>query len=178
MAHFNHPRELSTSALEKAVSRIRNTGTQIRTQSPLLNHINASAKVWSEMWTRQVKLGMIPYYMFIARDTGAQEYFCVSLAKSWDIYRRAYNKVSGIARRVRGPSMSCTAGKIRVCGVSEVMGEKVFVLEFIQGRNADWVTRPFFAKYNADANWIDDLEPAFGKKEFFYEPELSEMLLD
>lgn len=178
MAHFNHPRELSTMAVEQAIKRIRNTGAQIRTQSPLLNHINANPKVWAEMWSRQANLGMIPYYMFVARDTGAQEYFGVSLSRAWDVYRRAFNKVSGLARTVRGPSMSCTPGKIRICGVTEIMGEKVFVLEFIQGRNPDWVARPFFAKYNPDAQWINDLEPAFGKQEFFFEPELAEMLLD
>jgi len=31
------------------------------------------------MWKEQVRLGMVPYYMFIARDTGAQEFFAVSL---------------------------------------------------------------------------------------------------
>jgi KamA family protein len=178
MAHFNHPRELSTEAVKKATERILSTGAQIRTQSPLLNHINASPKIWSEMWKTQVQLGMIPYYMFIARDTGAQQYFGIPLVRAWDIFRRAYNKVSGISRTVRGPSMSCTAGKIRIAGVTEVLGEKVFVMEFIQGRNKEWTTRPFFAKYNPEALWIDDLKPAFGKKEFFYEEELAEMLLD
>lgn len=178
MAHFNHPTELSTPAVQEAVKRIRATGAQIRTQSPLLNHINASSMVWSEMWKKQVQMGMIPYYMFIARDTGAQEYFGVSLNRAWDIFRRAYTKVSGIARTVRGPSMSCTPGKVRVSGVTEINGEKVFALEFIQGRNSDWVNRPFFAKYDANALWMDDLKPAFGKKEFFFEEELAEMLLD
>jgi KamA family protein len=178
MAHFNHPRELSTDAVKDAITRIRNTGAQIRTQSPLLNHINASSKVWAQMWKEQVKQGLIPYYMFIARDTGAQDYFGVSLARSWDIFRRAYNKVSGIARTVRGPSMSCTPGKVRVSGITEINGEKVFVLEFIQGRNSEWVNRPFFAKYDPLAVWMDDLKPAFGKKEFFFSEELAEMLLD
>jgi KamA family protein len=178
MAHFNHPREMETQAVQDAIKRIRATGAQIRTQSPLLNHINASAQIWANMWKRQVSLGMIPYYMFIARDTGAQEYFSVSLSRAWDIFRKAYTKVSGIARTVRGPSMSCTPGKVRVAGVTEVQGQKVFVLEFIQGRNNDWVNRPFFAKFNPDAQWMDDLEPGFGKKEFFFEPELAEMLLD
>ncbi|TCO10748.1 KamA family protein [Natronoflexus pectinivorans] len=178
MAHFNHVRELETEAVQEAVRRIRATGAQIRTQSPLLNHINASSKVWSDMWTKQVKLGMIPYYMFVARDTGAQEYFGVSLTRAWDIFRNAYNKVSGIARTVRGPSMSCTPGKVKITGVTEIQGEKVFVLEFIQGRNREWVNRPFFAKYNPKALWMDDLEPAFGKKEFFFEEELAAMLLD
>lgn len=177
MAHFNHYRELETPALEKAVARIRATGAQIRTQSPLLNHINADSAVWSEMWRRQVKLGMIPYYMFIARDTGAQDYFGVSLARSWEIFREAYIKVSGISRTVRGPSMSCTPGKVRIVGVSEVKGEKVFVCEFIQGRNSDWVGRPFFAKYDRRALWMDDLKPAFGQEEFFFEEDLARMML-
>jgi KamA family protein len=177
MAHFNHYRELETPALEKAVARIRATGAQIRTQSPLLNHINADSACWSEMWRKQVKLGMIPYYMFIARDTGAQEYFGVSLARSWEIFREAYIKVSGIARTVRGPSMSCTPGKVRIVGVSEVKGEKVFVCEFIQGRNSDWVGRPFFAKYDRRALWMDDLKPAFGQEEFFFEEDLARMML-
>lgn len=178
MAHFNHPRELETEAVQEAIKKIRATGAQIRTQSPLLNHINASAQVWADMWKKQVGLGLIPYYMFIARDTGAQEYFGVSLHRAWDIFHRAYTRVSGIARTVRGPSMSCTPGKVRVCGITEIHGEKVFVLEFIQGRNSQWATRPFFAKYDPNALWMDDLQPAFGKSEFFFEEELAEMLLD
>ncbi len=178
MAHFNHPQELTTTAMNQAVERILQTGAQIRTQSPLLNHINASAKVWEVMWKKQVKLGMIPYYMFVARDTGAKEYFGVPLVRASDIFKRAYTKVSGIARTVRGPSMSCNAGKIRVVGVSEVKGEKIFVLEFIQGRNKQWVHEPFFAKYDPTAMWIDDLEPAFGSKEFFFDEELAQMMLE
>jgi KamA family protein len=177
MAHFNHYRELETPAVEKAVARIRQTGAQIRTQSPLLNHINADSEVWSKMWRKQVQLGMVPYYMFVARDTGAQEYFGVSLANAWEIFREAYINVSGISRTVRGPSMSCTPGKVRIIGVSEVKGEKVFVCEFIQGRNSDWVGRPFFAKYDPRALWMDDLKPAFGQEEFFFEEDLARSLL-
>jgi hypothetical protein len=44
----------------------------------------------------------------------------------------------------------------------------------IQGRNPDWVGRPFFAKYDPKARWMDDLKPAFGDK-FFFEEELTEM---
>jgi len=178
MAHFNHPKELSTEVVKQAIKKIRLTGAQIRTQSPLLNHINASPNIWAKMWQKQVDLGLIPYYMFIARDTGAKDYFGVPLSRSWDIFRRAYTKVSGIARTVRGPSMSCTPGKVRVVGITEINNEKVFVLEFIQGRNSNWVARPFFAKYDNEAMWLSDLKPAFGKKSFFYEDELAEMILD
>lgn len=175
MAHFNHYVELSTPVVQKAIKRIRSTGVQIRTQSPIFNNINADPDVWTIMWKEQVKQGLIPYYMFVARDTGAQHYFKIPLVKAWEIFRRAYENVSGLSRTVRGPSMSCGPGKIQILGVTEIQGEKVFVLRFLQGRNPDWVHRPFFAKYDEEASWIDDLKPAFGEKEFFFEQELRDI---
>src|SRR5690554_1340180 len=168
-AHFNHPVELSTDAVKRAIERIRNTGAQIRTQSPLLRHINDDPQVWAAMWKEQVNLGVIPYYMFVARDTGSKAFFDVPLEKAWNIFRKAYRNVSGVARTVRGPSMSANPGKIQILGVTEVQGEKVFVLRFIQCRNPNLVDIPFFAKYDKKATWLDELVPAFGEKEFFYE---------
>ncbi|MEA5081935.1 MAG: lysine 2,3-aminomutase [Dysgonamonadaceae bacterium] len=168
-AHFNHPVELSTPAVEQAIKRIRATGAQIRTQSPLMKHINDKSELWSEMWRKQVDLGCIPYYMFIARDTGSKRYFELPLEKCWNIFRNAYNKVSGLCRTVRGPSMSASPGKIQVLGVQEVEGEKVFVLRFLQGRNPAWVDIPFFAEYDPKATWFDQLKPAFGEEKFFFE---------
>lgn len=170
MAHFSHPRELSTPAVEVAIKRIRATGAQIRTQSPILRHINNSPQVWSEMWRRQVNLNCIPYYMFVPRDTGARHYFALPLLQTWEIWQQAYQNVSGICRTVRGPSMSCTPGKVQFVGPSDVNGEKVFVLRFLQGRNPDWVQRPFFARYDEKAVWMDELKPAFGDS-FFFEAE-------
>lgn len=175
MAHFNHPVELSTQAVQKAIARVRSTGAQIRTQSPIMRNINADASVWSEMWRKQVNLNCIPYYMFVARDTGAQHYFKVSLVEAWNIFRQAYQKVSGVCRTVRGPSMSATPGKVQVLGVSEVNGKKIMTLRFLQGRNPDWVAKPFFAEYDENAFWLDELKPAFGEKNFFFEPELKEI---
>jgi len=168
-AHFNHPVELSTEAVHKAIRHILSTGVQIRTQSPVLRHINDKPELWSEMWRKQVDLGCIPYYMFIARDTGSKAYFELPLEKCWEIFRKAYRNVSGLCRTVRGPSMSDHAGKIQVLGVQEVKGEKVFVLRFIQGRNPRWVHVPFFAKYDPKATWFNQLRPAFGEEKFFFE---------
>ena len=71
--------------------------------------------------------------------------------------------------------MSATPGKVLVSGVATVMGEEVLVLRFLQARNPDWVGRPFFAKYDPTATWLDDLEPAFGEAEFFFEEEHREL---
>ena len=169
MAHFTHPRELETPIVRRAIERIRGTGAVIRTQAPLVRHINDSANTWAEMWRTQVRLGLVPYYMFVERDTGPKGYFEVPLADAHDIFSRAFRQVSGLARTVRGPSMSATPGKVVVLGTQEVKGEKVFILSFLRGRHREWVGRPFFAKFDPRATWLDQLEPAFGERRFFFE---------
>jgi KamA family protein len=173
MAHFNHWRE-HTEVCERAVERIRATGAEIRTQGPLLAHINDDPDAWAALWRRQVRLGIIPYYMFVERDTGAHHYFKVPLVRAWEIYREGIQQVSGLARTARGPSMSAGPGKVEITGVAELAGAKVFVLRFLQARNPDWVHRPFFAQFDPEATWLDDLRPAFGEPEFFFESEYRE----
>lgn len=172
MAHFNHPRELEPQAVRDAIQLVRETGAEIRTQSPLLGRINDQPEIWADLWNEQVDLGCIPYYMFIARNTGAQDYFSVPLIKAWEIYQSASKQVSGLCRTARGPSMSTKPGKIQVMGPCEVAGEKVIALRFLQARNPDWVHRPFFAEYNDQAVWLNELKPAFGEERFFFEDEL------
>jgi KamA family protein len=176
MAHFNHWKELDTPFVRRAIGRIRSAGAEIRTQSPLVRHVNNSPGVWSRMWRMQVGLGCVPYYMFVARETGAQDYFEVPLVRCLEVFQKAIRNVSGLGRTVRGPVMSALPGKILVDGEAEIGGEKVFVLSFLQGRNPDWQGRPFFARRCDKAAWISGLKPAFGDKSFFYEKELEQML--
>jgi L-lysine 2,3-aminomutase len=164
MAHFSHPRELEPSLVAEAVRRIRSTGAVIRTQAPLIRSINDDPRIWADMWRMQMRMGMIPYYMFVERDTGPQGYFAVPLARGHEIFRDAYASVSGLCRTVRGPSMSATPGKVCIDGVVEIAGEKVFALHMIQARNPDLVGKPFFARYDPTAIWLSDLEPAFAPR--------------
>jgi KamA family protein len=175
MAHFNHWKEMETEAAIQAIKRVRDTGAEIRTQSPLLRHINNHPDIWTKMWRRQVALGCIPYYMFIERDTGAQHYFSVPLWEAFNTFRVAFTQVSGLSRTVRGPSMSAMPGKVAVEGVTEINDEKVFVLTFLQGRNPDWCKRPFFAKYDEKATWLNELIPALGEDKFFFQDEMDQM---
>jgi L-lysine 2,3-aminomutase len=166
MVHFAHPRELATPEAEAAIARIRSTGAIIRTQAPILRHVNDHPSVWADLWRGAVWRGMVPYYMFVARDTGASAYFDMPLARAHHIFRVAYSSVSGLARTVRGPVMSTTSGKVRVVGVQEVAGGPVFVLEFLQARDPSWVRRPFFARYDPRATWFDQLRPLHGAGAF------------
>ena len=178
MGHYNHYTEISTDVAKEAVKRIRNTGAEIRSQSPLVKNVNDDPNVWSTMWKEQVKLGIIPYYFFLERDTGSKHYFAIPLARALNIFREAFTQTSGLIRTVRGPSMSASPGKVAVEGIAEIHGEKVFVLNFLQGRNADWVKRPFFAKYDENATWLNELKPAFGEERFFFEEEFDNFLYE
>lgn len=167
MGHYTHPRELSTPVAQAAVRRITRTGAVLRCQAPLIRHINDDAETWATMWNTQVKLGAVPYYLFVERDTGPKRYFEVPLARAHRIFQDAYARVSGLGRTVRGPSMSAKPGKVLVDGVAEVEGRKVFVLRFLQGRDPSWTKRVFFARFDPEATWLHDLRPAFGDRFFF-----------
>jgi len=173
MAHYSHPRELETPTAADAVRRILETGAVVRCQAPLIRHVNDSVEAWSELWRRQIRLGAVPYYMFVERDTGPRHYFEVPLARGLRIFQDAYRQISGLGRTVHGPSMSATPGKVLVEGRATIHGEDVFVLKFLQGRDPSWVGRPFFAKFDPHATWLDDLRPAFGEREFFFESGLT-----
>ncbi|WP_327146884.1 KamA family radical SAM protein [Nocardia sp. NBC_01327] len=162
MAHFSHPRELQTTTAQRAIARVRDTGAVIRAQAPLVAHVNDDAQVWSRMWQLQVSSGVIPYYMFVERDTGARTYFEVPLARALQIYVAAISRVSGLARTARGPVMSAHIGKVVLDGAPTIHGEQVFSLRLLQARDPSLVGQQFFARYDPAACWFDDLEPALG----------------
>lgn len=189
MGHYSHPVELEPEIARQAIRRIRATGAQIRMQAPLIRHVNDDPAVWASLWRTGVGLGLIPYYMFVERDTGARNYFEVPLARAVQIYRDAFAQVSGLARSAQGPSMSAFPGKIRVLGIitlRDIMGsgmvdalgvaaaaihpdEPFFVCDFIQARDPALVRTMFFAAYDPDVAWFDQLRPAFGREKFDFE---------
>ncbi|HYE39340.1 MAG TPA: lysine 2,3-aminomutase [Ramlibacter sp.] len=174
MGHYSHAAELRPGIAQAAVKNIVGTGATLRMQGPLIRHINEDPASWAELWTTGVRLGAIPYYMFVERDTGPSEYFALPLARAHEIFQAAYSRVSGLARTVRGPSMSAFPGKVMIDGVVTINGEKLFALQFLQARNPDWVKRPFFARYDPNATWLNHLVPAFGKQKFFFETEMED----
>jgi hypothetical protein len=90
------------------------------------------------------------------------------------IFQDAYRQVSGLARTARGPSLSAFPGKVRILGISEIRGEKVFVLDMIQARRSEWVRRPFFARFDPRATWLSQLRPALGGS-FFFDEEIEDV---
>lgn len=158
MTHFSHPRELKTDIAQRALSRIRSTGAQIYAQAPLIARVNDSSDTWLEMWRAELAAGVVPYYMFVERDTGPYEYFKVPLARAVEIFQGAYRRLPGLARTVRGPAMSATPGKVAVDGVEETLRGRFFQLRMLQARNPELVGRPFRAHFDSGAGWLDDLK--------------------
>ena len=161
-------------------------------QGPLIRHVNDNPTAWATLWKTGVRLGIIPYYMFVERDTGARNYFEVPLVECYKIFKEAYASVSGLARSVRGPSMSAFPGKVCILGLvtlREILDSHVFetlraslgfdlrgdvdkplmVCDFLQARDPAWVKKPFFATLDDNAAWFDHLRPAFGKDRFYFE---------
>jgi KamA family protein len=160
MTHFSHPVELSTPLARQCIRRLRATGAEVRLQAPVVRHVNDSAAIWRELCSLGVQLGMVPYYMFVARDTGPRSYFELPLREAHQIYAESCRQLSGLARTLRGPIMSTTGGKVRVLGSASLAGQEVFVLDFLQARDPERVGCPFFAAMDPKAVWFDDLSPA------------------
>jgi L-lysine 2,3-aminomutase len=156
-AHYSAEVELSTDIAEQAIRRVLDAGAVIRTQAPVINHVNASADAWEGMLRRQLQLNMIPYYMFVERDTGARNYFELPLVQALDIYREATRRLTGLTHTLRGPVMSATPGKVHVNDVIELEGQRLFVLKMLQARDVANSHRVFFAEYDQTATWFDDL---------------------
>ena len=152
MCHFTHPKELYRSIVQVAMQRTRMTGAILRYEGPLVRHINDNPVTRQDMWKAQVRLGAVPYYMFVEWDTGPSQYFEVPLGRACDIFADAMANVSGVAKTVRGPSMSATPGKVHIIGVADLpRGQKAFVLQFLQARNPEWTQRAFFARFDPTA---------------------------
>jgi L-lysine 2,3-aminomutase len=159
MAHFNHPVELENEIVQQAIYNVRQTGAEIRTQSPILNHINNDSDAWARMWKMQVSLGMIPYYMFVERETGPYDYFSIPLARVFETYENAIRESGSFAKTLTGPVMSADKGKVHIMSIvtNPVDGIKYFMMQYVRHRDYKKTFRPFFMEFDEDATWVDQL---------------------
>jgi len=57
MAHYSHPRELSTAAARSALRRVIDTGAAVYCQSPVMTGVNDSVSAWVELLNAEVQMG-------------------------------------------------------------------------------------------------------------------------
>jgi L-lysine 2,3-aminomutase len=170
MLHLSHATELKTDAAQAALSRLASTGAVLRAQAPVVRHVNDDPDAWADLWQTEVRNGVVPYYMFVERDTGARKYYGLPLTRAVDIYRGALQRVSGLGRTARGPVMSATPGKVAVDGVVDLDRGPAFALRMLQARRPELVGRPFFAAYDPHAQWWDELRPYGARDREFFGP--------
>ncbi len=186
MAHFSTPRELLNPSTIAAIRRLQNHGVNIRSQSPMMNHISLftnedgtvdvekSAQNWIDL---AEILGMMCigfHSMYAARPTGEHHYFTAPLVDYQRIFNRIYRSLSSINRPSRHLSMTISAGKLAIMGYSIVDGEKCFALQFTEARNMEWMDQVFMAKWDEKQNKINMLRP-FESDKHFFEDELKEI---
>ncbi len=131
-AHFTHANELATDEVKEAIERIRETGAVIRCQGPLVKDINDSVNALSTLWSEQVKLGLVPYYLFVEANHNVENCFRIPLAQSLKLFQEAQSITTGLARTIRGPVFMNDHFRILIDGTMEIDHKKYFVLKNLQ----------------------------------------------
>ncbi len=183
MGHFSSPKELMNLVTVAAVRRLRAHNINVKSQSPMMNHISLfmdddgnvdidkSAQNWIDLAHILMILGVGFHSMYCARPTGEHHYFTAPLASMDKIFSKVYRSLPSIGRPSRYITMTSSAGKTSLMGTVEINGKKAFALKFNEARNMEWLDKVFLAEYDEKENTIEKLKPFEGEKHF-YEDEL------
>jgi L-lysine 2,3-aminomutase len=186
MSHFSTPREVLNPLTIAAIRRLRSRGVNIKSQSPMMNHISLftndkgevdvdkSAQNWIDLANIFASVSVGFHSIYCARPTGEHHYFTVPLTYINKVFSKIYRSLSAINRPSRYITMTSSGGKISLLGEVEVNGKKAFALKFNEARNMEWMDKVFLAKYDDQENTIANLPPFEGEKHF-YEDELREI---
>ena len=155
MAHFNHPRELTEIAV-KGLNMLMQSGAIVVNQTPLIKGVNDDPDVLAELFNRLSFMGVPPYYVFLCRPTLGNEPFAIPVEDGYEIFEKARNKCSGLAKRAR-LVMSHETGKVEMVGMSD--GQVFF--KYNRSANVENDGKLLVFESNPDAYWFDDYEEAF-----------------
>ena len=167
MAHFNHPRELTSQAIE-GLNALMDSGVTLVNQTPMVKGVNDDPDVLAELFSKLSFIGVPPYYVFLCRPTLGNEAYSVPVEKGYEIFEKSRIRCSGLAKRAR-LVMSHESGKIEVVGMTD---DQIF-FKYARAANSEDNAR-FLAFYrNPDANWFDDYEEANEEFSLFSSKETS-----
>lgn len=158
MAHITHPRELSTDAAVEAIKRIQSTGTVIRSQAPMMRNINDNVQIIQQLLKEEVKLGIVPYYLYLDADSGPREYFRVPFASAFKIIKDAQQNLSGFVRTLRGPVIQDSGNKILISDIIDFNTEKFFIFKYLHSTEPQKNGLSFFTSYNESATRLCHLQ--------------------
>jgi lysine 2,3-aminomutase len=94
--HFNHPRELTTSA-KKALDRIADAGIPLGNQSVLLAGVNDCPRIMKKLVQKLVKNRVRPYYLYQCDLSEGLNHFRTPVSKGIEIMENLIGHTSGFA---------------------------------------------------------------------------------
>ncbi len=151
MAHFDHPRELTETAVE-ALHLCSRLGVVAVNQCPLIRGVNDDPHVLSTLLRQLSFIGCPPYYVFQCRPTVGNAPFTVPITRGWSIFQEAVRYGSGLACRPRFV-MSHGTGKLEIL----LVDAEYIHLRYHRARDAAKRGRLVTCYRDDSACWFDDL---------------------
>jgi lysine 2,3-aminomutase len=96
MTHFNHPKELTPSALA-ACAHLADAGFPVNNQTVLLAGVNDDAGVLERLFRCLVRARVRPYYLLQADPVGGSGHMRTALARGVELIGELQGRLSGIA---------------------------------------------------------------------------------
>ncbi|MGB0646004.1 MAG: KamA family radical SAM protein [Bradymonadia bacterium] len=96
VAHFNHPKELTTVACQ-SLRALRRAGVTLSNQSVLLKGVNNDPGVLRDLCTGLLDQGVIPHYLHHPDVTVGTEHLRITLEEGIELYRTLRGFTSGLA---------------------------------------------------------------------------------
>ncbi|MEU3610180.1 lysine 2,3-aminomutase [Streptomyces sp. NPDC035033] len=159
LLHVTHPRELEPAPARRALRRLHATGAVLRTEAPVVRHVNDDPAVWARMWRDQVGLGLVPYSLLVARDTGPRRYYGLPLARTLSVCAEARRRAPDLAGTARGPVMVTELGELVVDGIARLPDGPAFALRALRTRDPALAGTLVHARFDPTAQGWGDLVP-------------------
>jgi KamA family protein len=151
--HFNHPKEISSEAVE-GVSRLVKAGVVLNNQTVLMKGVNDSPTVLADLQNSLAAVGVNPYYVFQCRPVKrVKSHFQLSLVEGYDIVSKAKQYLNGHSKRFRY-IMSHVTGKVEIVGI---IGDEIY-LKYHQAKEPEDMGRFFKMRLTPGAGWLDELQ--------------------
>jgi lysine 2,3-aminomutase len=100
MIHINHPDELTDEAIQ-VLKKLRSAGAILHSQTVLLKGVNDNVQTLYELFSKCVKNGISPYYVFQNDPVYWARHFTVPMDEAIQIWQALRPKLSGIAATAR-----------------------------------------------------------------------------
>lgn len=150
VTHFNHPREITTEAIE-AVRSLQHRGIVVKNQTVLMRGINDNSEILGLLLKKISSIGIVQHYIFQCRPVqGVKSRFQVPLLEGADIVAGALAMQNGLGKSA-DYTLSHVTGKIRILGKLE-NGNLLF--QYKQAKDPKDIGRIFSLPLDETATWL------------------------